>query len=80
MDKFDVAAVEISTGCVLWTDGPYDAQDADAVIKMAIMRQGPEDRFFSPCRPAQYKTGDKWEGGTSLPNGNARYPRAKRGL
>jgi len=88
--KFDVAAVEISTGTVLWADGPYNAQNADAVINMAIMRQGVENRFFSPCQHGQYKAGDKWEGGTPLPTinedpdyidvGGTRYPRGKRGL
>lgn len=87
--QFDVAAIEISTGSVLWIDGPYDAQNADAVIKMAIMRQGVKDRFFAACQPKQYKSGDKWEGGVALsleydPDyediGGTRYPRGKRGL
>lgn len=87
--QFDVAAVETSTGAVLWVDGPYDAQNANAVIAMAIMRQGVEDRFFSSCQHKQYKAGDKWEGGTLLtpdddPDyqiiGGTMYPRGKRGL
>lgn len=86
--QFDVAAVEISTGAVIWVDGPFDAENADAVIRMAIIRQGVEDRFFSTCQHDQYKQGDKWEGGLPLPEldkeyihaGGMMFPRGKRGL
>ena len=88
IQRFDVAAVEINTGNILWVDGPYSAENAAAVIEMAICRQGVEDRFFVPCQPGQYKKGDKWEGGVSLPEQDPDYihidgmvyPRGKRGL
>lgn len=88
--QFDVAAVEISTGNVLWVDGPYDAQSADAVIKMAVMRQGVEDRFFAPCSTGSCKQGDRWDAGVAMPTQpedleyqdieGTRYPLRKRGL
>jgi len=88
--KFDVAAIEMKTSTILWVDGPHDAENADAVIKMAVMRQGVEDRFFGACQHGQYKKGEKWTGGVILPKidedpdyihvGGMRYPRGKRGL
>ena len=88
--QYDVAAITINGSEVIWVDGPYDAENADAVIKMAVMRQGVEDRFFAACKPKQYKAGDKWTGGVQLelppedPDyinvGGMRYPRGPRGL
>lgn len=90
--QFGVAAIAIKTGEVIWINGPYDADNAEAVIRMAIARQGVEDRFFSACHPDQYKPGDKWEGGSILPSpetssdgslvrhGNTWYPNGPRGL
>jgi hypothetical protein len=88
--QFDVAAVSIETSTVLWVSGPHNAENADAVTKMAIMRQGVEDRFFSPCQHGQYKAGEKWTGGVPLPvleedpdyihAGGMYFPRGKRGL
>jgi hypothetical protein len=86
--QFDVAAIEIANSNVLWVSGPHDAENAQAVINMAIMRQGVEDRFFSPCQHEQYKAGDKWTGGVPLPeldneyvhSGGMAFPRGKRGL
>ncbi len=66
MEKvFDVVAVECETGNVLWVSGPHTEGNADAVISLAVMRQGVEDRFFSPCQPGQYKAGNKWNGGVN---------------
>jgi len=64
--KYDVAAITIKSSEVIWVDGPYDAENADAVIKMAVMRQGVEDRFFAACKPKQYEAGDKWIGGVQI--------------
>lgn len=87
---FDVCAIR--DGVVIWASGPYDAENAEAVERMAIMRQGCEDQFFATCAPSQYKEGDKWEGGVPLPRkdvnpdarihkiGNTYYPIGKRGL
>lgn len=88
---FDVAAISIKESTVIWVDGPKTARNAEAVIRMAIMRQGVEDRFFAACQPGQYKDGDKWEGGVDIPSadvpegysvtdGGMMYPLGKRGL
>ena len=65
--QFGVAAVTIEDSKVLWVSEPHDAENAEAVKRMAIMRQGVEDRFFATCQVGQYKAGDKWEGGVMLP-------------
>lgn len=89
MEKYDVVAVEIETSTVLWVEGPQDADNAEAVIKMAIMRQGVEDRFFSAAQVGQYKKGDTFSGGVSLPvkeegriivRGGMAFPNGPRGL
>lgn len=55
----DVVAVS-DDNKVLWVDGPYDEPNAEAVINMAIMRQGVEDRFFAARPHGQHKTGDNY--------------------
>jgi len=87
---FDVVAVSLKTkpATILWVMGPNDADNAEAVHNMAIMRQGCRDRFFAYAQPGQYKEGDKWEGGVNLPaqdpeyihSGGMMFPRGKRGL
>ena len=85
---YDVVAVELETSKVLWMMGPNDADNAEAVHNMAIMRQGVEDRFFGYAQPGQYKKGDDWEGGVQLSgqdpeyvhSGGMVFPRGKRGL
>lgn len=65
--RFDVVAISIEGGNVIWADGPHDAANAEAVHNMAIARQGVEDRFFAYSQVGQYKAGDKWSGGVPLP-------------
>ena len=60
--QFDVIAVSTDTNRVLWVDGPKTAANAEAIIKMAILRQGVDDRFFSYAPTGTYKAGDTWEG------------------
>ena len=58
---FDVVAVSTDDNRVLWVDGPKTEPNAHAIITMAIMRQGVEDRFFTTAIPGKYKAGDKFE-------------------
>ena len=58
--KFDVIAVNIDTNRILWVDGPKTAANADAFIRMAIMRQGVGDRYFTTTLPGAFKAGDSY--------------------
>jgi hypothetical protein len=61
--KVDVVAVSLEAAKrVLWSEGPYTEREAEAeaVIRMAIFRQGVADRFFTTSRPGRYKAGDAY--------------------
>jgi len=60
--KYDVAAVSLDDNSILWVDGPKTLPNAEATVRMAVMRQGVEDRFFVEVTHGVYKQGDKWEG------------------
>lgn len=57
--NLDVVAINDRTDLVIWVDGPYDERNAEAVIKMAIMRQGVADRFFVTAPHGVNKAGEK---------------------
>lgn len=58
----DVVAVSIEGSKILWVDPDKTKSNADAIICMAIARQGVEDRFFTGTIPGKYKRGDKYDG------------------
>lgn len=60
--KYDVVAVNLETNDVrLMAEGKtYD--NAEAVVKMAVMRRGVDEEFFAEVPAGKYKTGDKWSG------------------
>lgn len=59
---YDVVAVSIEHGTVRMMDRNLDEQNAEAVIRMAVMRRGVEEEFFSKAPAGKYKDGDKWKG------------------
>lgn len=59
---YDVVAVGIDDSRVIWVDRKKTLPNAEAVVAMAVMRQGVEDRFFAPVPHGRYKEGDKYEG------------------
>lgn len=59
---YDVIAVEIDTSRIIWVDRKKTLPNAEAVIAMAVMRQGVEDRFFCEVPHGRYEEGDKYEG------------------
>lgn len=59
---YDVVAVDIDGGTILWVDEKKTLPNAEAIVMMAVMRQGVEDRFFSEVPHGTYKQGDKWKG------------------
>lgn len=58
--KYDVVAVSLDDNSILWVDGPKTLPNAEAVVAMAVMRQGVEDRFFAEVPHGSYKVGDSW--------------------
>ena len=60
MDKVDVIAVEIETKKILWVDPDKTGRNAQAIISMAVMRQGVEDRFFTTVEVGKYSKGDTY--------------------
>lgn len=59
---YDVVAVSLDDNSILWVDEKKTLPNAEAVVYMAIARQGVEDRFFSAVPHGAYRQGDKWQG------------------
>ena len=61
---FDVVKVEYlrqpSLVTVIARD--KDARNADAVVSLAVMRQGVKGQFFAIVAPGKYHDGDEWLG------------------
>ena len=55
---FDVFAVEIPGNKVLWVERDRTERNADAIVRMAIMRQGVEDRFFAVVQAGRLRVDD----------------------
>jgi hypothetical protein len=60
--RYDVVAVSLSDDSVLWVEPDRNLPDAEAVVAMAVMRQGVEDRFFGVVPTGMYKEGDTYTG------------------
>lgn len=59
---YDVVAIDIDTSRILWVDRKKTLPNAQAVVAMAVVRQGVEDRFFCEVPHGRYKEGDEWKG------------------
>jgi hypothetical protein len=59
---FDAIAVSSDSGEILWLEPNKTEDAAEGIIKMAIARQGVEDRFFVAVPAGKYHKGDKYEG------------------
>ena len=57
---YDVVAVGLNDSKVLWVDERKTKANAEAIVKMAVMRQGVEDRFFGIALHGKYKQGDAY--------------------
>lgn len=56
---YDVIEVDIESRTVLlMTDEPKDARNADAVMRMALMRRGNADNYFDIVPAGTYADGD----------------------
>lgn len=61
-ELFDVVAVSDHGSLVLWVMTDKTERNAEAIINMAVMRQGVADRFFTTAQPGRYKEGDIFVG------------------
>jgi hypothetical protein len=61
---YDVVAVSLDTNRIIWVDRKKTLPNAEAIVAMAVMRQGVEDRFFSEVPHGAYAEGDEWKGKT----------------
>jgi hypothetical protein len=62
MSKYDVVAVDIESGVVRIIAHAKDEENAEAIVKMAVMRRGVDEEFFSAVPEATYQEGDFWKG------------------
>lgn len=89
---YDVLAVNIKTGAVRILEKDSEGDDADAVVKMAVMRRGVEEEFFAAVNAGSHRTGDKYDNSHNKKDepvdptatirriGNTWYPIGPRGL
>jgi len=60
---YDVVAVTIERQCtVRLINGGQTRENAEAVQKMAVMRRGCDEEFFSVVPAGMYSDGEKWRG------------------
>ena len=92
---YDIVGVNIKTGTVRIMAREKTHENADEFVKMAVMRRGVDEEFFSEVIHGQYEDGDKWEGNNDVKPykretagdppriqkiGNMWYPIGTRGL
>lgn len=59
---YDVVAVDLGTNRVRLIANSKRFSDAEAIVKMAVMRRGVEQEFFSEVPAGLYKEEDLWFG------------------
>lgn len=92
---FDVVAVSADDSRILWVEKSNTKDDAEAIVSMAVMRQGVADRFFTLTAAGKYQKGDTYSGDSLEKEGKAEpeaedrdyfvvggmmFPRGPRGL
>ena len=55
---FDVVAVNIETRRIQVLERNLTIRDADAYVKMAVMRRGCKEEFFVRAKSGRYQDGD----------------------
>ena len=66
VETYDVLAVNIKTGIVRFMAQGKDERNAEAVVKMAVMRRGVDEEFYVAVKAGAYKESDKYgEGKTN---------------
>ncbi len=63
MSRFDVVGVSVITGRVVRViEKDQSKEDAEAVVKMAVIRRGVEDSIFVEVAHGSYSSDDRWKG------------------
>ena len=57
---YDVVQVNLESGEIRLMGEGKTQRNAEAIEKMAIMRRGVEDQFFTLVPACDYKDGDNW--------------------
>lgn len=63
---FDVVAVSLDDNSILWVEKKKTLANAEAIVSMAVMRQGCDDRFFTSVPHGLYSKGDTYKGAGGL--------------
>ena len=59
-ELFDVVAVDAAKHTVRLLESSKTEQNAEAIIRFAIIRRGLEEEFFAAVPSGKYKDGDAW--------------------
>lgn len=59
---FDVVAVNLKTDKVRFIAQGKTLKNAEAIVKMAVVRRGVDEEFFAEVKAGMYTEGDKWNG------------------
>lgn len=57
---FDVVAVGIDSNVVRLLDTGKTKENAEAIVKLAVMRRGVNEEFFAEVPAGKYRDGDQW--------------------
>ena len=60
-ELYDVVAVDRETSKVRFMAQGKTERNAEAVLKMAVMRRGLDEEFFAEVPAGKYKEGDLWK-------------------
>lgn len=58
---FDVVAVNLKTSKVRMFGENQTARNAEAIVKMAVMRRGCDEEFYTEAPAGKYKDGDTFD-------------------
>lgn len=59
-ELFDVVAVNLDSNVVRLLDSGKTRENAEAIVKFAVMRRGLDEEFFAEVPMGQYRNGDQW--------------------
>jgi hypothetical protein len=57
-DRWDVIAVNLATHKIRILDHDKDFENADAIVRMAVLRRGTQEEIFKLVRSGAYAEGD----------------------
>ena len=66
VETYDTVAVYIDGRTIAWVDPDHSYKSAEAIVRMAIMRQGVDEKFFVVVKHGAYKDGDSYIAGSAV--------------